>query len=204
MCIGGRLLADFRAGTCEQPEVPDVVGECLTTTVDGHWVVWAHKVAKPDGDRFRPLVRGACYPADAVAECRAIFGRGSGRHAAPDPACTCGFHALSRPWFIQSAGAVCLEVALSGRILAYEWPQQGVLFRAERQTVMRVETAMELMPHSPAGLSSPPDGGNRDGGGGGNGGSGGVRELRRPTEPRGAGPMSRPLAPSLRILVCRM
>jgi hypothetical protein len=31
-----------------------------------------------------------------------------------------------------------LDVALSGRILAYEWDEGGVLFRAARQTVVRV------------------------------------------------------------------
>ena len=193
MCFGGLLLADFHAGACEQPRVPDVVGDCLTTTADGHWVVWAHKLARPDGDQFRPWAGGERYPADAVAECRLKHEPGPGLHAAPDPECTCGFHALSQPWFIHSPGALRLEVALSGRILAYEWPQRGVLFRAERQTVMRVEKAItELMPHSPAGVSSPPDDADGD------------RVLRRPTEPHGAGPIRLHLAPSLRTFVCRM
>ena len=203
MCNGDLLLADFHAGASERPEVPEVVAECLTTTVDGRWVVWAHKVARPDGGQFRPLACGDSYPADAVAECRAASGRGDGVHAAPDPDCTCGFHALSQPWFFLSRGTVSLEVALSGRILAYEWPQGGVLFRAERQTVMRVETAKpELdrpsidgtawMARSPFGGSSPPDD------------PGGDRVLRRDTEPRGAGPVRLSLSPSLRVFVCRM
>lgn len=203
MCNGGLLLADLHAGACERPEVPEVVGECLTTTLDGRWVVWAHKVARPDGDQFRPLSPGDRYPADAVAECRALLGPGAGSHTAPDPDCSCGFHALSQPWFFLSRGAVSLEVALSGRILAYEWPQGGVLFRAERQTVMRVETAKpELdrpsvdgtvrMARSPFGVTRPPDD------------PGGDRVLRHPTEPRGAGPIRRSLTPSLRVLVCRM
>jgi hypothetical protein len=32
-----------------------------------------------------------------------------------------------------------LTVALSGRVLAFEWPGEGVLWRAERQTVVRIE-----------------------------------------------------------------
>jgi hypothetical protein len=32
-----------------------------------------------------------------------------------------------------------LTVALSGRVLAFEWAGEGVLWRAERQTVVRIE-----------------------------------------------------------------
>ena len=32
-----------------------------------------------------------------------------------------------------------MTVALSGRVLAFEWVGEGVLWRAERQTVVRVE-----------------------------------------------------------------
>jgi hypothetical protein len=135
MCHGGRLLADFEAGTHRRPEVPDAIAACLTTTVDDQWVVWAHKVATPVGDHlFRPLTGGNPYPADAVAECR----RG-GDHAAPDPCCSCGFHAVSSSWpeFLPP-GPLVLHVALSGRTLAFEWLGGHVLFRAERQTVARV------------------------------------------------------------------
>ena len=36
-------------------------------------------------------------------------------------------------------GPTALTVALSGRVLAFEWPGEGVLWRAERQTVVRIE-----------------------------------------------------------------
>jgi hypothetical protein len=106
----------------------------LTTTVDDVWVVWAHKLASPMGDLFRPLTGGGPYPADAVAECR----RG-GHHEVPHPHCTCGFHAVSARWreFLPP-GTLALEVVLSGRTLAFEWLNGYVLFRAERQTVARV------------------------------------------------------------------
>ena len=134
MCVGGRLVADFTAGTEEQPQVPKVVRQCLTTTADGLWVVWAKKVAREWGDRFIPLNGSDSYPADAVAECR----RGQ-RHAAPHPACSCGFHAVSlESMDLPVMGVVRLEVALSGRVLAFDWQGCNVLFRAERQTVMRV------------------------------------------------------------------
>jgi|HubBroStandDraft_1064217.scaffolds.fasta_scaffold1218183_1 hypothetical protein len=45
MCTGGRLLADFEAGTSTQPKVPESISNCLTVTTDGVWVVWAHKIA---------------------------------------------------------------------------------------------------------------------------------------------------------------
>ena len=135
MCTAGRLIADFTAGTCQRPAVPDEVHPSLTTTADGQWVVWAHKIAHPSGDRFTPLTGGPSYPTDAVAECR----RGGG-HEVPSPACTCGFHAVSdAPPFAM--GALALDVVLSGRVLAFEW-KHGVLFRAERQTVVRVALAV--------------------------------------------------------------
>ena len=137
MTTGGPLLADFEAGTFRRPEVPDVVGACLTTTADGRWVVWAYKVARRAGDMYRPLVGGEAYPVDAVATCRRDEDLRQ-PHDAPDPGCTCGFHALSQPWFIRPRDVVGLEVALSGRILAFEWPQGGVLLRSTRQTVMRI------------------------------------------------------------------
>jgi hypothetical protein len=140
MCRGGRLIADFVAGTGARPGLPEDLDEHLTTTVDGRWVVWAHKLARPVGDRFVPLTGGPGYPADARAECRA---RGARRgHAAPDPGCTCGFHALSSrrlPGLPAGHGFTALTVALSGRVLALKWAGEGVLWRAERQTVVRIE-----------------------------------------------------------------
>ena len=138
MCRGDRLIADFVAGTGARPELPGELGEHLTTTVDGLWVVWAHKLAQQVGDLFVPLTGGSGYPADARAECRR---RGVRRgHDAPDPRCTCGFHALSSrglPWLPAGPGFMALTVALSGRVLALEWAGEGVLWRAERQTVVR-------------------------------------------------------------------
>ena len=105
--------------------------------MNGLWVVWAHKVAWQVGDRFLPLTGGPGYPADARAECRK-----RGAHDAPDPGCTCGFHALSSrglPGLPADRDFTALTVALSGRVLAFEWAGGGVLWRAERQTVVRIE-----------------------------------------------------------------
>ena len=49
---------------------PKNAHEHLTTTVDGQWVVWAHKLARQKGDLSVPLTGGPGYPADARAECR--------------------------------------------------------------------------------------------------------------------------------------
>ena len=140
MCSGDRLVADFVAGTGARPGVPGELAEHLTTTVDGLWVVWAHKLARPVGDLFVPLTGGSGYPADARATCRR---RGARRaHDAPDPRCTCGFHALSSrrlPGLPAGRGFTALTVALSGRVLALDWAGEGVLWRAERQTVVRIE-----------------------------------------------------------------
>jgi hypothetical protein len=139
MCRGGRLVADFVAGTDAKPGLPGELEEHLTTTVDGLWVVWAHKLARPAGDLFVPLRGGSAYPADARAECRLLGG-----HDAPDPGCRCGFHALSSrslPGLPAGRGFTPLSVALSGRVLAFEWAGEGVLWRAERQTVVRIERA---------------------------------------------------------------
>jgi hypothetical protein len=138
MCSGKRLVADFVAGTDARPGLPGELEEHLTTTVDGLWVVWAHKLARPAGDLFVPLTGGSGYPADARATCR----RFRGAHDAPDPRCTCGFHALSSrrlPGLPAGRGFTALTVALSGRVLALEWAGEGVLWRAERQTVVRIE-----------------------------------------------------------------
>jgi len=137
MCRGDRLVADFVAGTGVRPGLPEELGEHLTTTVDGLWVVWAHKLARQAGDLFIPLTGGSGYPADAKATCRL-----RGAHDAPDPGCTCGFHALSSlrlPGLPAGRSCTALTVALSGRVLAFEWARGGVLWRAERQTVVRIE-----------------------------------------------------------------
>ena len=143
MCSGDRLVADFVAGTGARPVLPGELEEHLTTTVNGLWVVWAHKLAWPAGDLFVPLRGGSGYPADARAECRRRGARGSrGAHDAPDPRCTCGFHALSSqrlPGLPADPGLTALTVALSGRVLAFGWAGEGVLWRAERQTVVRIE-----------------------------------------------------------------
>ena len=137
MCSGDRLVADFVAGTDARPGLPEELAEYLTTTVNGLWVVWAHKLARQAGDLFVPLTGGPGYPADARATCR--FRRA---HDAPDPGCTCGFHALSirrLPGLPAVRGFTTLTVALSGRVLAFDWAGEGVLWRAERQTVVRIE-----------------------------------------------------------------
>ena len=144
MCSGDRLVADFVAGADARPALPGELEEHLTTTVDGLWVVWAYKLARQAGDLFVPLTGGPGYPADARAECRFRGPRGPRvGHAAPDPGCTCGFHALSSrrlPGLPFHVGDFTrLTVALSGRVLAFEWPGEGVLWRAERQTVVRIE-----------------------------------------------------------------
>jgi hypothetical protein len=147
MCKGGRLVADFVAGTDARPDVPGEVGDHLTTTVHGQWVVWAYKVALPAGELFVPLTGGSGYPADARATCRSRRFRAA--HDAPDPKCTCGFHALSSqklPGLRASYGLAELTVALSGRVLAFEWAGGGMLWRAERQTVVRVGRPASLDP----------------------------------------------------------
>ena len=157
MCSGGELLADFSAGTRDRPEVPLPVQRCLTMTTDGAWVVWAEKLARAlAADLFVPLTGGPAYPADALAECRVTQG-----HDAPQPGCTCGFHALagSGPYLERklqaNPGFVRLDVALSGRVLAFEWLDgRGVLFRAARQTVLRVPDpgpAQRRRPEEPGG-----------------------------------------------------
>jgi hypothetical protein len=128
------------AGTGARPGLPEGLQEHLTTTVEGLWVVWAHKLARPVGGLFVPLTGGSGYPADARAECRLRGARGA--HAAPDPGCTCGFHALSSRRLLGlpvGHGFAALTVALSGRVLAFEWAGEGVLWRAERQTVVRID-----------------------------------------------------------------
>jgi hypothetical protein len=140
MCRGGRLIADFVAGTDARPGPAEVLDDYLTTTTDGLWVVWGYKLARQEGDLFVPMTGRSGYPADATATCRVQRGRAD--HDAPDPMCTCGFHALSSrklPRLPVHASFAVLTVALSGRVLAFEWAGGGVLWRAQRQTVVRVE-----------------------------------------------------------------
>lgn len=170
MCEPGRFVADFRAGTFEAPSVPDIVARSLTQTAEGHWVVWAHKLARPAAEGFMALSGRDVYPADAVARCR-----NGGRHDAPQRNCTCGFYAVSHPLDTEAVRPVVrLQVVLSGRILAFEcpsspvptrrvfvagiasvngrtlrfasglgsdddWPADALLFRGERQTVVRID-----------------------------------------------------------------
>ncbi|HTT91649.1 MAG TPA: hypothetical protein VMF65_19000, partial [Acidimicrobiales bacterium] len=117
-----------------------------------------------------PLTGRGSYPADAVAEClcapgpgrRWLVNREQGGHAAPDPSCTCGFHALSTAMTSalpvgRGMGLVNLTVALSGRVLAFEMMGGQLLFRAGRQTVVCVEHQNRLRepqrrpPDDPAG-----------------------------------------------------
>ncbi len=159
MCRGDRLVADFEAGTGTRPGVPEGLEEHLTVTAGGLWVVWAHKLARQRGDRFIPLRGDSSYPADARAECRSRGARGA--HRAPDPGCTCGFHALSDrklPGLPAWGGFSALTVALSGRVLAFEWAGEGVLWRAERQTVVRVgRLALPDWPEEVTGARQQPD-----------------------------------------------
>jgi hypothetical protein len=139
VCSGDRLVADFVAGTDVRPGLPEGLEDHLTVTMDGLWMVWAYKLARQAGDLFIPLTGGPGYPADARAECRRRGFRGA--HDAPDPGCTCGFHALSSRMLpgLPRNTFTALTVALSGRVLAFEWRGAGVLWRAERQTVVRIE-----------------------------------------------------------------
>ncbi len=153
MCKGGALVADFFAGNDERPRVPEVVAAHLTRTLEGAWVVWAHKVARSAANGvYVPLTGGGSYLADARARCRVRS------HRAPKPDCSCGFHALSVDWRVGDfpGGVVGLEVALSERVLAFEWARGGLLFRAGRQTVMRtvdvpVRRVRSLPPDDPSG-----------------------------------------------------
>src|SRR5260370_7393374 len=97
MCSGDRLVADFVAGTDAKPGLPEELDEHLTATVDGLWVVWAHKLARPAGDLFVPLTGGSRYPADARAECP--FPGTPGAPPAPHPGGTTGFPPPPTPPF---------------------------------------------------------------------------------------------------------
>jgi hypothetical protein len=189
MCRGGRLVADFVAGTDARPHLPEVLGEQLTTTVDGLWVVWAYKLALRVGDLFVPLTGGDGYAADARAWCRR-----RADHDAPDPTCTCGFHALSSrklPGLPVPPvhGLVALTVALSGRVLAFEWAGGGVLWRAERQTVVRIEEP------PPSGGSAQTPAKRRD-----PGALGGRLAVVRAVPPRDSGPVRLKLPPTCPVV----
>jgi hypothetical protein len=130
------------------------------------------------GATFRPLSGGASYPIDARATCRF-----RGNHAAPDPDCTCGFHALSGDWLGFPIDAPTrLDVMLTGRVLAFEFHHDRVLFRAEHQLVVH---ATDLAPQ--AGWYLPPDPTGR------------AASLEHAT-PRGSGPM-RLKAPTTEVAI---
>jgi hypothetical protein len=192
MCRGGRLVADFEAGAETRPGIPEELQEHLTVTTDGRWVVWAYKLAWQRGGLFVPLRGDAGYPADARAECRARGVRDA--HRAPDPGCTCGFHALSDrrlPRLPARGDMSALTVALSGRVLAFEWAGAGVLWRAERQTVVRVgrRLAVDSWPEGFPGARRRPD--DPDG----------RMAALRGAAPRGSGPVRLALPASCPVAV---
>ena len=140
MCEG-RRLGEVLLGHIERPCVPSCAAPSLTQTIDGRWGFWAHKVAFDlGGGNFQALTR-TVYPSDAEAACQ----RGGG-HPAPEVECTCGFHALGSVDALWQFGfmwhadprTVLLDVFLTGRVLVLESDHFGVLFRAERQTVIAV------------------------------------------------------------------
>lgn len=204
MCSGDHLIADFVAGTCARPELPDTLEEHLTPTAHGLWVVWAYKLARPEGDLFVPLTGGSGYPADAKATCK--FRGRRGDHDAPDPQCTCGFHAVSSRGLyglpVGNHGFAALAVALSGRVLAFDWPGGGVLWRAERQTVVSIKrpnhfdwTEIEWPEHfdrtaRALRVGSRPDPGDPDG----------RTAALRPAAPRDSGPIRLKLPASPPVL----
>jgi hypothetical protein len=63
---------------------------------------------------------------------------------------------LDRP-LAATRTAFFLEVVLSGRILTFEWAGGGMLFRAARQTVVRVDTAEQNASQRPAAGRRPDD-----------------------------------------------
>jgi hypothetical protein len=103
-------VADFVAGTDARPSLPGELEEHLTTTVDGLWVVWAHKLARQAGDLFVPLTGGSGYPADARAECR--FRGARGAHSAPD-----GRHAVVPAAPPRDPGPMRLNLPVSCPVL---------------------------------------------------------------------------------------
>jgi hypothetical protein len=50
-----------------------------------------------------------------------------------------------------------VEVVLTGRVLAFDWQDGGVSFRAARQTVVRVETNLDDLLDGPVRMPPPPD-----------------------------------------------
>src|SRR3954454_22392970 len=100
MCTAGPLLSDFCVGRDERPFVPALIERSLTQTIDGTWVIWAHKVARraPAG-QFGSLATGQLYPTDAAAICL------HRPHRAPQPDCSCGFHAVSDARDVPVVGA---------------------------------------------------------------------------------------------------
>jgi len=105
-------------------------------------LVWAWPFTPPLDRALEQAVKGATssYRAvDAVASC--LHG-----HPAPQPQCGCGFHAVSDPAtlahlkLLDDKRMVGLDVVLSGRVVAAEWHDGAVVFRAERQSVARFRT----------------------------------------------------------------
>jgi len=143
MCSGGRLLADFLAGGLDEPKVPEAVQRCVDADRRREWVVWARKVA-PRGDAgsvhaddpalFLPGRRGRRMPLAAVV--------GEFRMTRPArlhvrfPFLSDPLPSGRGPLSFLGGGLLHLDVARSGRVLAFEWQGGGVLFRAARQTVI--------------------------------------------------------------------
>ena len=145
MCEG-RLLGEVLVGEVERPYVPSCAEPSLTRTIDERWGFWAHKAAfELGGGNFQALTR-TVYPSDAEAACQ----RGGG-HRAPQADCSCGFHALGSVDALWQCGfmwhpdprTVLLDVLLTGRVLVLESDHFGVLFRAERQTVIAVNRGVD-------------------------------------------------------------
>lgn len=148
MLSSGPVLADFVAGTHDRPDVPECVEPSLTRTADERWVVVGYKYGRRAGpDHFRALMRATEYPIEATATCEA-----GASHAAPEPSCTCGFHALNRADALPMPSGSLLEVMLFGRVVVNEWPRSHdlyafladareplMLFRAERQVILRAD-----------------------------------------------------------------
>lgn len=146
MFARGPIVADFVAGVRERPDVPECLEPSLTLTAEGCWTVVAYKYGRRSGTaRFRSVMRRSEYSIDATAVCEV-----GGQHPAPQPNCTCGFHALSGSEELPFPSGELLEVMLFGRILVSEWTRprdlytfsgdpgtRVLLFRAECQTVLR-------------------------------------------------------------------
>jgi hypothetical protein len=145
MCEG-RLLGEVLLGDVERPCVPSCAEPSLTRMIDGCWGLWAHKVAFDlGGGSFQALTR-TVYPSDAEAACSR-----DGAHRVPEVDCSCGFHAVGAINALWECGLmwhpdpriVVLDVLLTGRVLVLGSDHFGVLFRAERQTVIAVNRGVD-------------------------------------------------------------